>query len=89
MKHALPKVKQILRAQWPELDLRFDNGEAKRFSIMPYTQFPGYSAFKTKQGKTLFASAQIQAGTIVWNDDLDISPDNLYLDSVELASDKA
>jgi Protein of unknown function (DUF2442) len=84
---ALPKVSQILRAEWPELDLCFDNGETKRFSIMPYTQFPGYRTFQTSACASLFSKAHLQAGTVVWNDELDISPDNLYLDSTHI--DKA
>jgi hypothetical protein len=50
-------------------------------------QFPGYRTFQTSACASLFSKAHLQAGTVVWNDELDISPDNLYLDSTQI--DKA
>jgi hypothetical protein len=50
-------------------------------------QFPGYRTFQTSACASLFSKAHLQAGTVVCNDELDISPDNLYLDSTQI--DKA
>ena len=46
--------------------------------MKPLLSFPAFSAL-TEQN--LFMKAHIEYGTVVWNDEIDLSPDTLYLRS--------
>jgi hypothetical protein len=54
----------------------FANGECKQFSMEPYLQYPAFSAL-AEPGR--FALAHVANGTVQWTDEIDISPDTLYL----------
>jgi hypothetical protein len=54
----------------------FSSGETKRFDVKPYLDYPVYQ--KLKQGN-YFARAHVEHGTVVWNEQTDLSPDSLYL----------
>ncbi|MCF8449117.1 MAG: DUF2442 domain-containing protein [Taibaiella sp.] len=64
------------------LDLTFENGEKGHFSMKPYLDFPVYNALKDY---ALFEKARVTFGFISWSDDIDMSPDNLYLETKMLA----
>ena len=44
--------------------------------MVPYLQYP---AFQPLKSTALFAQARVAHGTVVWPDNIDISPDTLYL----------
>lgn len=54
----------------------FVTGEQRWFDMKPYLGFPAFSALKEKG---LFMRASVAFGTVVWNDEIDLSPDTLYL----------
>lgn len=54
----------------------FESGEMRRFDMRPYLNFPAFAALK-KPG--LFMRAHVEHGVVVWNDEIDLSPDTLYL----------
>ena len=58
------------------IEAEFETGEVRRFDLRPYLDIPAFSALK--EGG-LFMRARAENGTVVWNDDIDISPDTLYL----------
>ena len=58
------------------LEAEFETGELRRFNMKPYLEFPDFAVLK-KNG--LFMRAHVAYGTVVWNDDIDLSPDTLYL----------
>lgn len=58
-----------------ELLVQFADGEYRRFSMKPYLEYPAYSALRDK---IKFQQARVQHGTVVWSDEIDISPDTLY-----------
>lgn len=58
------------------LEAEFENGELRRFDMSPYLNYPAFNPLKTN---SLFESAHVQHGTIVWTDEIDISPDTIYL----------
>jgi hypothetical protein len=58
------------------LEAVFENGESRWFDMKPLLSFPAFSAL-TEQN--LFMKAHIAYGTVVWNDEIDLSPDTLYL----------
>ncbi len=65
------------------IDVQFDNGERGQFSMKPYLDYPVYSPLKNYD---LFRKARVTFGFVSWNDDIDMSPDNLYLESKMMAA---
>lgn len=63
-----------------KLLLKFNNDEYRIFDVTPLLEKPVYKPLKDK---ILFNKVHIIYGyTIAWNEDLDMCPDSLYLDSV-------
>lgn len=58
------------------LEAEFETGEVRWFDMKPYLAFPAFAALK-EDG--LFTRAHVAYGTVVWNDEIDLSPDTLYL----------
>jgi hypothetical protein len=54
----------------------FTTGEKRRFDMRPYLDYPAFSALKESN---LFMHAHVEYGVVVWTDDIDLSPDTLYL----------
>lgn len=56
----------------------FSNGEKKLYDAKDdiYT-----GVFKKLQNKAFFSQARIERGSVVWNDDIDIAPEALYVES--------
>lgn len=61
------------------IEAEFVTGEIRRFDMRPYLDFPAFSSLKESG---LFMRARVANGTVVWNDDIDLSPDTLYLRGV-------
>ncbi len=59
-----------------ELLVTFAGGECRRFSMLPYLQYPAFRVL-TEPGK--FALAHVANGTVEWTDEIDMSPDTLYI----------
>ena len=60
------------------LELEFDNGETGIFSMLPYLHYPVYQPLKKI---SLFRKARVTMGFVSWSDEIDMSPDTLYLES--------
>ena len=58
------------------IEATFADGEVRRFNMVPYLRFPAFSALQQDE---LFMRAHICNGTAVWTDEIDLSPDTLYL----------
>ena len=58
------------------LEAEFETGEVRRFDMKPYLEFPAFSDLKDNG---LFMRASVLYGTVTWNDEIDLSPDTLYL----------
>ena len=58
------------------LEVVFENGERRGFDMKPFLSYPAFSPL-TEQ--SLFMKAHVAYGTVIWNDEIDISPDTLYL----------
>ena len=54
----------------------FETGDVRRFDMRPYLDFPAYAALKEPG---LFMRAHVKHGTVVWTEEIDLSPDTLYL----------
>lgn len=59
-----------------QLETDFANGERRLFDMRPYLAYP---AFAPLAEDSLFFRAHVAFGTVAWTDEIDISPDNLYL----------
>lgn len=73
-----PSVKTVTILDNYQLLLRFTNDEEKIFDMAPYINKGVFNALKNVD---LFKKAHINWGTVVWNEDIDMSPDTLYLES--------
>ena len=59
----------------------FTNDEVKEFDIKPYLEYPVYKDLKDEN---FCKQLQVFNGTIIWNDEIDLDPDTVYLESKEL-----
>ena len=64
------------------LDLKFANGEWRRFDMQPLLALKPWSTIDRQRD---FPRVQAQHGTVVWPGDIDVAPETLYLDSRPLA----
>jgi len=55
---------------------QFATGEWRRFDMRGLLHYPAFAAL---QDPALFARAHVQHGTVAWTDEIDLSPDTLYL----------
>jgi len=65
--------------------ITFDNQEKRIFDIQPYLHYPVYEAL---QNESFCSKAKIQNGLVVWNEEIDLDPDRLYLESTEITYEK-
>lgn len=66
--------------------LEFENGEKKEFDCkILFNQKP----FEALKDKHFFQKARVKYGTVVWSDEIDISPETLYIDSKPIDSKRA
>ena len=70
----LPRVSSVEPRPDYNLLVTFKNGERKIYDVKPLLNLPMY-----KNLAKVFMAARVDYGTVVWPDDLDISPDTVYL----------
>ncbi|EIC20294.1 DUF2442 domain-containing protein [Thiorhodovibrio frisius] len=58
------------------IEAEFETGETRRFDMRPYLDFPAYAELKESG---VFMRAHVENGTVAWREDIDLSPDTLYL----------
>ena len=71
-----PDVIKVLAMAGYSSDAEFATGEVRRFDMRPYLDFP---AFAPLREPGLFMRAHVAHGTVVWTEEIDLSPDTLYL----------
>jgi hypothetical protein len=72
-----PRVKCVKVLKDYILELEFTNGEKGHFSMKPYLDYP---VFEPLKDYSLFEKARATMGFVSWNEDIDMSPDTLYLE---------
>lgn len=77
----LPRVTQVQVLENFELLLQFKDGSLKQFDVKPYLNLP---AFKRLTSGGLFYKARVERGTVVWDEQLDLAPETLYLKSQKI-----
>lgn len=55
---------------------QFANGEWRYFDMRAYLHYPAFAAL---QDPSLFKRAYVAYGTVKWTDEIDLSPDTLFL----------
>ena len=63
------------------LDLKFNDGSVKRFDVKPYFE---YEFFRELKDPNYFKQVRLAFGTVQWPHDQDISPETLFLESVDV-----
>lgn len=71
-----PEVKSVEPLADFKLLVQFETGERRRFDVTPLLEFPVYQRLR-KGG--YFYRARVENGTVVWDEQCDLSPDSLYL----------
>lgn len=76
-----PDVVKVAATPDFSLVAEFETGERRRFDMRPYLDYPAFSALKDPG---MFMRAHVEHGTVVWTDEIDLSPDTLYLRGLAL-----
>lgn len=63
------------------IELEFSDGSLRRFDATPYLNFP---VFRELRSIEQFRKLRVAYGTVHWDNDADISPETLYLESKPL-----
>ena len=79
-------VKEVLAKPDYVLELRFENGEHRRFDMAPYMNEKPWARIKDA---SVFAQAYCHLGTVTWPGNIDIDPETLYERSVSITEGKA
>jgi len=74
-------VKSVRANDDHTLDLVFADGRTGRFNMNPYLESRAFAPLKSVG---FFKLAHVECGTVVWNDNVDIAPERLYEECVEL-----
>lgn len=76
-----------VKAEMPyKLLLEFENHEQRLFDLTPYLEI---GVFRQLQDVRLFNAAFIEGGTVAWPGEIDIAPETLYHESVQVESQPA
>lgn len=75
MKSPVWLVKDVTPNKDYTLLLTFANGEKRVYNARPLLN---KSIFSQLNNVSFFLTAKAECGTVVWNDDVDISPEHLY-----------
>lgn len=76
----LPRVFNAYAKENFIVEIEFKNKEKGKFDVKPYLE---YDVFKPLKNPVLFKQIKVINGTLVWNDEIDIDPDTVYLDTVK------
>jgi hypothetical protein len=76
-----PSPIRIKAISHPTLLIEFSDASQRRFSVEPLLAYPFFEPLKNP---VLFAQARIAHQTITWPGDIDIAPEMLWLDSVDI-----
>jgi hypothetical protein len=75
----MKQIKKVQALADYNLLLKFDNGEIKMFDCKPLLDKP---VFQPLKNKNFFKKVHVVYDyTIGWNDDIDLCPDSLYIES--------
>lgn len=79
-----PDVTHVQTLRNYELLVSFADGDKRYFSMLPYLHYPAYRELNKPEK---FALAHVSNGTVAWTDEIDMSPDTLYLDGQKVKNE--
>lgn len=77
-----PRAKKVRSLGEYKIEVEFTNGEVRVFDVSPLLNLPVYEPLKNR---SYFERVFVEHGIVQWPNEIDISPDMLYLDSKEVA----
>ena len=76
-----PRVINVKPEKNYMLHLWFANGEEGVFDVKPYLNYEVFQALKDEK---VFQTVRPFVGTIQWENEADLCPDTVYLDSIKI-----
>ncbi len=78
------KVKDVFALADMKLSVQFANGTTKFYDVAPLLE--RFAAFEPLRDEALFSAVEVDTGGygIIWNDDIDLSCDELWANGVEV-----
>jgi hypothetical protein len=76
-----PYITQVRSVDNYRLHLTFETGEERIFDVTPYLDRGIFASLKDPK---VFATVRVVAGSIEWDNELDLSYDTIYLESQSL-----
>lgn len=76
-----PKAIEVKPLENYILEIKFSNGEIRRFDVKPYLN---HNAFEQLKEIDIFNSVKIAGLSVEWENGADICPDELYNNSYEI-----
>lgn len=73
-----PRAKKAKALSGFQIEVEFTNGEIRYFDVTPLLSFPVYQPLKERN---LFEKVFVSQGIVQWPNEVDISPDLLFLES--------
>ena len=73
-----PRITEVKPQENFTLKLKFTDNSFRTFDMKPYLNYPVFEPLKEKE---LFDNASVFLGSVKWNDEIDMSPDTLFLES--------
>ena len=73
-----PRITFVETKENYKLILKFTDKSIREFDMKPYLNYP---AFEELKEQSVFKNATVFLGTVQWNDEIDMSPDTLFLES--------
>ena len=80
-----PRAKKVKYKSPYRLEVVFSNNELRHFDLQPYLIYPVYSKLKDE---AYCNKVKVKDGIVVWDEEVDMDPDRLYLES-KIVSDAA
>jgi hypothetical protein len=77
-----PKAKKLKILGEFLIEIQFSTGEIKSFDVQPLFKYPVYECLKSNE---FFKKVFISDGVVQWPNELDTSPDLLYMDSKKVS----
>jgi len=81
-----PEVVNVKAYHKTKLEVEFAGGSIRLFDMEPLLHYPAFSELRDS---TLFMKAHVENRTVSWNEEIDISPDTLFLRGEALNRDEA
>ncbi|MDO9080546.1 MAG: DUF2442 domain-containing protein [Desulfuromonadales bacterium] len=79
----MESVVRVVPREDYQLEIEFSTGEVRLFDVRPYLDKGVFSQLKDR---ALFTRAFVAFDTVCWPNELDISPETLYIQSVPIFS---